>query len=1018
MSKNKRSPAVFAKKSSIVATEVALALMAAQFAYAQQPTQTAERVERVEITGTRLPALNVEGPSPVTVMDAQEIRMDGVSKAEDVLLALPQVYSAQGSNSSNGATGTAQVNLRNLGPTRNLVLVNGRRLPPGSPQSGSQYSYAADLNQIPVPLIQRVELLTGGASAVYGSDAISGVVNFIMNDRFEGLQIDLNYSGYNHQQHNDTVSNIVKERAQTNPDQFKVPSDVDFDGRVKSFSLLMGGNFADNRGNATVFLNYKKEDPVRQANRDFSACSLNSGDEFTCGGSSTSFPGRFRLPGVNSSGFGTGRGPNLTVADSAGTTRAFNPDTDQFNFGPYNYYRRPAEQIGFNAFAHLDLHPQVRAYTELGFHDNHTDAVIAPSGIFFGNFVTVDAGNPLLSADWKSQIAAANATGGKAFANPGDTATLLIGRRNVEGGGRDDDIRHSSYRGVLGFKGELVKNWNYDVFGQYGKVLYQDIYRHDFSNTRIARAIDVISNPAVGGSGRVSAGTPVCRSEVDGSDTNCRPYNIWALGGVTSDAINYLEAPGLQNGSTQQVVLGATLASGDLSSYGLKMPSAKNGLGVVFGVEQRKERLKLDTDTEFSTFDLAGQGGPIIGVQGVLNANEYFTEARLPLIEGLPMAHELTVSGSYRHSDYSTHKKTNTYGLGAEWAPVRNYRVRGSYQRAVRHANIVELFQAQGANLFGMTGGDPCGAKPRFSEPECARSGASAANGFYGNSFLDSPAGQFNFLQGGNQDLKPETANTYTLGLVLNPIRNLTATIDWWNIKITDAVGNAPPETLLNACIKTGAFCNLVQRDATGTLWLQGGGKIVALNDNLGGYNASGLDLALNYTQSMGEWGGLGVHFLGSYVNKWEFEPIKGAGSFDCAGLFGGQCSAAGGPNPKWRHKLRGTWATPWSTDLALTWRHIEKVKHEGTSSNPLLSAPIDATDRTMGTRDYFDLAGSWTINKTLSLRAGINNLFDRDPPLVSSGTADPSVFGNGNTFPQTYDALGRLIFLNLVVKL
>jgi iron complex outermembrane receptor protein len=257
------------------------------------------------------------------------------------------------------------------------------------------------------------------------------------------------------------------------------------------------------------------------------------------------------------------------------------------------------------------------------------------------------------------------------------------------------------------------------------------------------------------------------------------------------------------------------------------------------------------------------------------------------------------------------------------------------------------------------------------------------------------------------------------VGLVLNPIRNLTATIDWWNIKLTDAISNAPPETLLKACLNTGAFCNLVQRDANGTLWLQGGGKIVALNENLGGYNASGLDLALNYTQSMGAMGGLGVHFLGSYVNKWEFEPIKGGGTFDCAGLFGGQCSATGGPNPKWRHKLRGTWATPWSVDLAMTWRHIDKVNHEKTSSNPLLFDPkLPATDRTMGMRDYIDIAGSWTINKTLSLRAGINNLFDRDPPLVSTGTADPSIFGNGNTFPGTYDTLGRAIFLSLAVKL
>src|SRR6267378_1053578 len=255
MSNNKpqRARTVFAKKSSVIATEIALALMAAQIAYAQQPpeqaapqqqpaaqparTAAAEQVERIEITGTRIPQVNVEGATPITTLNAQDIKFDGHAKAEDLLNQLPQVFTSQGSNSSNGATGTANVNLRNLGPTRNLVLINGRRLPPGSPRSGSD-SYAADLNQIPAPLIQRVELLTGGASAVYGSDAISGVVNFIMNDRFEGIQIDLDRSVYNHQQHNSTVSDIVSTRAATNPSQFSVPGNVGADGHIKNISLL------------------------------------------------------------------------------------------------------------------------------------------------------------------------------------------------------------------------------------------------------------------------------------------------------------------------------------------------------------------------------------------------------------------------------------------------------------------------------------------------------------------------------------------------------------------------------------------------------------------------------------------------------------------------------------------------------------------------------------------------------------------------------------------------------------
>jgi len=210
MRKNKQSPVVFVKKPTFVATQVALAVMA-QFAYAQQPVQTAERVERVEITGSRIPTVEAEGASPVTVMTAQEIKLDGLSKTEDLLNALPQVFASQSSSYSNGATGTAQVDLRHLGPTRTLVLVNGRRLPPGSPQSGSTTAYAADLNQIPAPLIQRVEVLTGGASAIYGSDAIAGVVNFIMNDRFEGLQVDLYHSFYNHHQQNPQgIADVVR----------------------------------------------------------------------------------------------------------------------------------------------------------------------------------------------------------------------------------------------------------------------------------------------------------------------------------------------------------------------------------------------------------------------------------------------------------------------------------------------------------------------------------------------------------------------------------------------------------------------------------------------------------------------------------------------------------------------------------------------------------------------------------------------------------------------------------------
>ena len=1001
MRKNKQSPVVFSKKPSIVATQIALALMAPSWVYAQT-VQTAERVERVEVTGTRLPQLSTEGPSPVTVLDAQEIRMDGQSKTEDLMNNLPQVYAAQGSNASNGANGTATINLRNLGETRNLVLLNGRRMPAGSPRKGNT-SVAADLNEIPAPLIQRVELLTGGASSVYGSDAITGVVNFIMNDRFEGLQFDVYHSFYNHQQQNPNgIADIVAARSLGNPSQYQVPGDVGSDGAINSISMLMGKNFADNKGNATAYLQYKKEDAVLQSSRDFSACALRPGAKFTCGGSGTSYPGYFYA-------FGPGGAYNVfTIADAAGNTRPFSGG-DLFNFAPYNYYRRPSEQYAAAAFAHLDVTPKVRAYTELGFHDNHSLAQIAPSGSFFTQ-QGINFSNPLLSADEKNQIAAGC---GGPFAAPGDICQLLIGRRDVEGGPRQDDIRHTSYRGVFGAKGEFAPGFSYDTYVQTARVLYQDTYLNDFSVARLGRALDVITDPATG--------QPACRSAVSvanggtGNDTNCVPWDIWHIGGVTPAAVRYLATPGLQNGETRLYVINGSVQA-DFGTRGIKMPAARDGLAVAFGVERRKESLTLQTDQAFETNDLAGQGSATPSVHGNLDVDEWFTEARLPIAQRVPMADLLSINGSYRRSNYSTGVNTNTYGLGAEWAPVRNYRLRGSYSHAIRHANIQELFSPQSGNLVAIA--DPCaGATPTATAAQCAQTGVTPAQ--YGN-IIANPAGQYNVLQGGNPALTPETANTYTIGLVMNPIRSVTATLDWWDIKIDDAVGTAPAQTVLNQCINSGQFCNLVQRDALGSLWLTANGRVVTTNQNLGGYHTSGLDIGANWTTRMGS-SGFGINFVGTYVAKWEFEPIKGLGKFDCAGLVGPQC---GTPNPVWRHKMRGTWATPWNLDLALTWRHIDSVKNESTSSAPLLSGPTAATDTELAARDYFDLAGLWTINKTFSLRAGINNLLDKDPPIVSgtatattAALADPSIFGNGNTFPQVYDALGRQIFLNLTMK-
>ncbi|MEH6437772.1 TonB-dependent receptor domain-containing protein [Massilia sp. DD77] len=939
----------------------------------QAPAAPAEgqQLQRVEVTGSRIATANLESVSPVTVVGAKDIKLEGVKSVESLLNNLPQVFADQGGQISNGSTGTATVNLRNFGADRTLVLVNGRRLPAGSPRNT-----AADLNQIPASLIKRVEVLTGGASAIYGSDAVAGVVNFIMNDNFQGVQIESNYQFYNHQQNGGPAADAARSR------NFPVADDKSADAKVKDINLLMGGNFADGKGNAVVYIGYKKEDPLLQSERDFTACSLDgfsSGNTLNCGGSSTSFPGRF----ITDNG-------NFTVANANGGVRPYVAATDQYNYGPLNYFRRPSERYTFSSFTHYDVNDNMRLYTEASFHDDHTVAQIAPSGLFGFDASGANAirwENPLLSDAWRSALG---------MTGPGDTADAVIFRRNVEGGGRRDDQRHTSYRGVIGLKGD-IGNWNYDVFAQVGKVLFSETYFNDFSNQRIGRALDVVS----------TAAGPACRTFVSGVDPNCVPYNMWSLGGVSQEALAYLQTPGFQKGSTHQSVQGLNLST-DLGEYGLKLPTSNNGIGLALGWEHRTEKLDLATDTAFETGDLAGQGGPTKGVSGQFSVRDYYAETRIPVLEKMPFADQLTLTASYRRSDYSTGHKTNSYGVGAEWAPVQAAKLRFSYQRAARAANVVELFTPSGLSLFGMAN-DPCaGATPSATLAQCALTGVTPAQ--YG-SIEDSPAQQYNQITGGNANLAPEKSDSYTLGLVLTPMRNMSMTIDAFDMKVEGTIGGLPASTTLTQCLNTGdpKFCSLITRDRLGTLWALPTSQVIATNQNLGMTATKGIDLGINYGMKVGQWGKLDLSLVGTYLKEFIQEDFPGSGEYDCAGLHGTTC---GTPLPKWRHKVRAVWGTPWNgIEVGATWRYIKGVKLDATSSNEILAADFEPADERLGARNYLDLVGSWAMNKQLTFRVGVNNLLDKDPPVTGVVAA---VFGNGNTYPQVYDAMGRHVFLNL----
>jgi outer membrane receptor protein involved in Fe transport len=1023
---------------------------AAAFGLAAQATaQEAGEVAEVVVTGSRIPQPNLTSVSPVTTVGAQDVATRGVTRTEDLVNQLPQVLAGQGSMIANGATGTATVDLRGLGPNRTLVLIDGRRLHIGTP-SGNASQTAPDLNFIPASLIERVEVVTGGASAVYGADAVAGVVNFIMQKNFEGVRLDAQYSGYQHTNNNDTLQEVIRRRAANalNPAEFRIPEKDVWDGGTTDLNLVVGVNSPDGKGNVTAYVGYRNVQAVTQDNRDYSACNIATSSAaasyagWICSGSGTTAPAQF-LPGGGTGipGLPAGQGYTLDPGAAGGRGfRLYNANRDAFNFAPYNHFQRPDTRYTLGAFANYEFNEKAELYAQLMFMDDHTVSQIAPSGVFGQNMnINCDA-NPFLTASMVAAFCAptidqlpddpANpaSRGLNTDADPttpGQQASVAVLRRNVEGGGRIADLRHTSYRGVVGMRGALDNGFQYDVFGQYGTVAYQQIFFNDFSLARSRRALDVVTDP--------TTGLAACRSAVPSLagtnfDPTCRPYDIFSTAGPSQASINYIQTPGFQNGEYTQTVVSGSL-TGDLSQYGVKLPWAADGVGFAVGTEYRRERLKLNTDLAFQTGDLAGQGGATLPSEGAYDLYELFGEARIPFIQNQPFFHNLSAEVGVRWSDYSLGFSTETYKLAGDWAPTEDFRFRGSYNRAVRAPNVIELFQTVNVVLNGSD--DPCeGANPAMTLEQCARTGVTAAQ--YGN-IVPNIAGQYNGQTGGNPDLEPETSDTYSAGVVFTPtfIPGLSASVDWYRIKLKDRIGQIGQDVTLERCGLTGDpfFCSLINRaPGTGSLWLSQNGFVVDTTFNTGGLEVEGVDVEANYrfdfgdfamTSGLDSFGGLSVNFQGSWLDKYSITTLPGDEPFDCAGLYGGTCTgtavSTGAPLVEWRHKLRTTWRTPWEFEVSATWRHIASVDVDAEFSG---ASHANGPDAKLDSQDYFDLAGTWSVRDNVTFRFGVNNVFDKEPPLVSSGGGAinncPSGPCSGNTYPMTYDSLGRYLFFGV----
>lgn len=921
-----------------------------------------ERVvlEEITVTGSRIARdPNLETTSPVTTVDAGEISNRGITRVEDLLNDLPQIVPELTSTESNGATGTATLDLRGLGSDRTLVLTNGHRMGFGNP-----FALAPDVNQIPGALIQRVEVLTGGASSVYGADAVAGVVNFVMKDDFEGFQFDWQYSGYQSDSDNDEVQEQIAasgfQQAPSNPQ----------DGYATDLNAIFGINSPDGRGNVTAYLGYRDISAITHSERDFSACALSTANGRTCAGSATI--------------------PTGLITDFAGTY--FTVDGDQFvpwdytyyNYGPLNHFQRPDERFTGGAFARYEIDEKFEPYAEIMYMDDHSLAQIAPSGAFFVTD-SINCSNAFLSAQ---QFGAIGCT------DPSDVVPFYIGRRNVEGGPRFDDIRHTNLRTLIGARGQLSDAWSYDAYYNTSRLRFSEVYRNDLSITRIRRALDVVDD---------GSGNAVCQSVVDGSDPSCVPWNLFETGGVTQGAINYLTLPLFSKADLEQDQVVAFI-QGDLTDYGVAFPTASDGVQLVFGLEYRDEKFDFAPDQGFTSGDGAGQGGPTASVNGAVLVKEFFTEATVPIVQDRPGFESLSLDLRYRFSDYDVGFETDTWNVGGEYRPVQSFMLRGGVSRAVRAPNIRELFEPQNQGLWA--GVDPCaGPTPELSQAACVNTGVTAAQ--YGSVPL-SPAGQYNAIFGGNPGLDPEESDSVTVGAVFTPggaLDGFTLSLDYWSIDVENAVAEGLGEEFtIRQCAETNdpIFCGLINRGPNGNLWV-GTATVQSTNVNIGFFEVTGIDITSTYAMEVGNMGSLDFRFRGTFLDKFDEQPVPGEGINECAGVYGGDC---GRPRPEWKHTFNTVWTTPWDLQFAGTWRMVGEIDQ--------FQAPTDEFQA--DAKHYFDFSGTYyaeLFGTSTEINVGLVNAFDNDPP-VNGFFNSIATFSNGNTVPGTWDALGRYFFVGI----
>lgn len=985
------------KTGSALRRAVRLSLLTAAASVAV-PAVAQTGIDAVVVTGTRIAKRDAIAESPILSVDAEAMVNSGYVTVDHILNTLPQVVPGISSQSNNpSSNGRAFLDLRGLGANRNLVLIDGRR------GIGSTSGGVVDINTIPASLIERVEVISGGAAAVYGADAIAGVVNFIMKKDFEGFEIN---SGY-----------FLTEEE---------------DGQQVGVDLTYGGGFADGKGRAVFAASYYDREAIYKGARSFAAEATSTTGIFPGGSYITGTlnqptqaavaglfgPGQCqRTGGIGGFGFNpdgtlfcTGNVPNATTGENfqvVGYTgpdshiaHNFFPDFFSYNFEPDNILVLPMERWNIYSNISLDLGDNFQPYVQAIFTNyNALQELAATPGAGF----TIPRNNPFIRPDLAALLDSRPVqldANGNPVPGTGPNQPISFNKRFSALGGRTGYNNHDVWQLIAGTKGDIAGDWTYDLFYGYGRSVQTEIQG---GNVRVVRTNALLSPSTIAATD--TAGQACLAS--GGFD----PFGDSQLSPACAAYIG-LEAKNL---TTMVQTTAEAVATGSL----FEVPAGP--VQAVFGVGWREIDFSFQPDSGL-------QPGQVVGfneqlpISGRLDYVDYFTEFSVPILKDLPAMQALSFTGGFRTTDNNVFGSDESWKSTLDWTVNDSLRFRGGFQHAVRSPNIAELFAPQ-VNNFPNVGqsNDPCNttlgnivnhAQMGRNGPNgaavaalcTAQSSAAGANNF------NQPFGQVQALVGGNPNLVPEQADSWSVGFVYQTqsdhpmLQRFSASIDYVTIELEDVIAAFSATSVLQRCYnREGAnptydinneWCQLFQRDAIS-------GRVIdmqLLQENRSFINTSGIDFTVDWGLSLGGAGDLGFTMIGGWVEKFESQDTITTPVYEFVGTVS---QVTAGSTPEWKVNLTTTWSRG-DVQLQHTMRFVDSMFHANivTGGSAVDNTPVPETY-------YHDISGRYNLTDNLTLRAGINNLGNQKPRLYV-----PNV--QAGTDPSLYDILGRRFFVSV----